>query len=189
MDLAKKFGVPTPSPNSKLIGEILVQDSFEAKADTLSSSFGRGRFPLHTDTAFWPVPARYLVFRATGDLRRPTTVLPINRIPGIFGNKMLEIISRSIWLLKTPSMATYCSMRFPVGEADVWRYDRQCMTPANSAAKEIAEAVDCLSAGLADEIQWRADNAVVIANWVVLHGRGPEPANEAVRNLERIYVR
>jgi hypothetical protein len=71
----------------------------------------------------------------------------------------------------------------------VWRYDAQCMEPANRAAKRVNEVIkEKLAEGIKDHIDWTQHSVTVIRNWNVLHGRGPMPVNEHCRLLERIYV-
>ena len=75
LELAKTFGLPEPSPNGEMIKEIRVTKSHDARPGSQSAIFGTGSFPLHTDTVLWPVPVRYVLLRAYGDIRRPTTVM------------------------------------------------------------------------------------------------------------------
>src|ERR1700733_14506048 len=74
LELARSLGRPMMSPTGQLIKEIKITSKLLARPGTLSAAHGRGAFPLHTDTAFWPIPARYLMLRIQGDARRPTTV-------------------------------------------------------------------------------------------------------------------
>jgi hypothetical protein len=80
-------------------------------------------------------------------------------------------------------------MKFRVNQAMVWRYDRQCMFPANYAADEVAQAFQSvLEQNIGNNIDWSQQDAVVLANWQVLHGRGAEPPDERERTLEGNYV-
>src|ERR1700722_13972461 len=72
LDLAKSIGTPMLSPSGRVVRELRPRLPRDSPMGTLSSSFSTGSFPLHTDTAFWPMPARYLVFRVEGDYRRVT---------------------------------------------------------------------------------------------------------------------
>lgn len=80
-------------------------------------------------------------------------------------------------------------MGFSVGRFRGWRYDRQCMFPVNRAAHELVEVLGPLEEhGFLEQVNWSPGVTVVISNWKVLHGRGPEPVQERERVLERIYV-
>jgi hypothetical protein len=155
----------------------------------LSASFGTKSFPLHTDTASLPIPARYIVLRALGDTRRNTTALSFRSLVRIYGAGFLGMADRSVWYLRTPSVSVHCSMRFRKGKLTGWRYDCQCIFPANNAAREIAKMLDdSLETHPVGQIAWSEDCATVISNWEVLHGRGSEPDQEGIRALERVYV-
>lgn len=188
LELAKSIGSPTPSPSGELVKKIGVISEADATPGTLSATFGTKSFPLHTDTAFWAIPARYLILRVRGDTRRHTTVLPFQRVfQG--GGQARELAERSVWFLRTPSISAYCSMGFSVGRFRGWRYDRQCMFPVNRAAHELVEVLGPLEEhGFLEQVNWSPGVTVVISNWKVLHGRGPEPVQERERVLERIYV-
>jgi len=190
IDLARGLGSLIENPDGNPLKVLRVVGSETARPNTLSASFGRGRFPLHTDTAFWSLPARFLVLRASGDLRRPTTVCPFHEIFALAGERLLKAVQKSVWTLKTRTGTVYSEMEFRCIDGQLGRrYDRQCMNPANTSAKEVHEY---LSSGtfsdLVREITWADDLALVIDNWRVLHGRGPEPVGEEERALERIYV-
>jgi hypothetical protein len=189
IELANLIGPPLPHPNGKILKEVRITPAEAAKPCTLSSRFGTESFPLHTDGAFLSVPARYLILRVVGDTRRSTTVLPFRKIINEYGNSMIEWAERSVWHLRTPSHSTYCSMKFCVAGSPGWRFDGQCMFPANAAARQIVDAIDNRALQQhVEQINWSIDCAVVISNWTALHGRGPAPDGERERVLERVYV-
>jgi hypothetical protein len=64
LQLAMSLGKPVENARHELISELRVATSAEARPSTLSATFGTGTFPLHTDTAFWPNPAKFLVMLA-----------------------------------------------------------------------------------------------------------------------------
>ena len=87
------------------------------------------------------------------------------------------------------SKTFYCSMRFRSSKGIGWRYDAQCMVPANEAAVRVKEMLSrLLPTSQTERIEWAKDVAAVLCNWQVLHGRGPSPQEENHRLLERIYV-
>lgn len=190
LDLARSLGDPVPSADGKFVKTLKVIPHKAAHPRTLSAAFGSGSFPLHTDTAFWTVPARFLVLRAIGDTRRSTMACPISDILELGGRKLTTVVGKSVWSLRTSTGSVYCEMSFRGPDQRLgFRYDRQCMTPANSAAQEVDEF---MSSGLPEtatqQISWADGIAVVIANWHSLHGRGPKPPLEQERILQRVYV-
>lgn len=187
--LAFSLGRPVRSPTGELIRQLVPTETDHAKPSTLSAMHGLGAFPLHTDTAFWPRPCRYLVFRATGDVRRPTTLASFERLLSSLGDGFLALAERSVWIASAPIQSHYCLMRFRFGQHIGWRYDPRSMIPANDAARRVHSRLNDLLPSLETEVvRWEEGSAVIVCNWKMLHGRGPMPANEKRRILERIYV-
>jgi hypothetical protein len=188
--LASSLGRIVPSPTGEVVKELTPRKAEKARPGTLSATHGLDQFPFHTDTAFWPVPARYVVMRVVGDTRRPTIVWPFIELLRMRDSGLTALAERSIWLARTSQSRFYCSMRFRCSQGTGWRYDGHCMIPANRAAMEIEELLRPLvSSGGGDIIRWSREEAVVLANWKVLHARGQSPQDEGTRSLERIYVR
>lgn len=190
LELARSLGNPLRNADGEFMRELRVVPCTVARPSTLSAAFGSGSFPLHTDTAFWAVPARFLVMRAIGDNRRPTTVCPFGELFGLAGERLATAIRKSVWTLKGSTRSLYCEMAFRTSnQCRGFRYDRQCMAPANPAAREVDEYIRSrLPETAVQQISWSDGTAVVIANWQSLHGRGPEPPQEQERILQRIYV-
>lgn len=187
--LASRLGTPLPSANGDLMKKLSVVPTEEGAPSSLSAQFGTGAFPLHTDTAFWSRPARYLLMRVDGDKRRPTTILTFRRVLDGCSERVKQLIGTTSWKLRTPSINTYCSMQFRLENTVGWRYDRQCMSPANRAAREVDEAIQAAFATLRpEEIDWSESGLIVVSNWAALHGRGSGPIDEGERILERLYV-
>jgi alpha-ketoglutarate-dependent taurine dioxygenase len=188
LELARSLGRPIMTSTGELLKGLRVTSRSHARPGTLSSAYGSGEFPLHTDTAFWPLPARYLVFRVQGDNRRRTTVLSFADVFQQCSPPALLLAEKAIWLVRTKLGSFYCSLRIQ-GHCG-WRYDGACMFPANPAARELRGLLDSLTAsGRGANINWQRDEALVLLNWSVLHGRGPSPEDEKERTLERIYLR
>jgi alpha-ketoglutarate-dependent taurine dioxygenase len=187
--LAQSIGQPLLNPAGKLVKELIPSPDVDARRGTLSETYGNGVFPLHTDTAFWPVPARYVLLRAHGDIRRRTTILRFAKLFRNASGKVRTLAHHSIWLAQTAATAFYCSMKFSHSASTGWRYDSQCMSPANKAAVEIRQILGpLLACDRMECIDWNEGMVVVLSNWEVLHGRGPSPLSEGKRILERIYV-
>lgn len=189
-ELAESLGSPISGVDGELIKELRVVEREAARPSTLSARFGTAGFPLHTDTAFWSVPARFVVMRVAGDVRRPTTVCSFINLFARIGEGLMAAARSAVWTLKTSSGPVYCGMQFRTFDGlRGFRYDRQCMIPANPAAREVDECICSAAFGSAiRQIEWSVGTAVVIANWQALHGRGPEPQRETERILQRIYV-
>lgn len=188
LDLARTLGRPIPSPTGELVKELAPIEGREARKGTFSAKYARGCIPLHTDTAFWPLPSKYLLFRSRGDLRRPTTILTFAHL---FQNNpdLCSLAERSVWMTRTSASAMYCSMKFCSRGQTGWRYDPHSMRPVNQSAIEVRARIGRLLVYACPEcICWTPELALIISNWDALHGRGPSPPMEMTRILERIYV-
>lgn len=191
LELASSLGHPAAGADGQLIKELRVMQHAAAPRRTLSAAFGTASFPLHTDTAFWNRPARFLVMRATGDLRRPTLVCPFEKLLSSMNARLIGAACKAIWVLASSTGPIYCGLTSrSSGGHFRCRYDRGCMAPANSEAREIDEYMNfAVPDSEVQQLSWSSGTAVVIANWQALHARGPEPPQEADRILKRIYVR
>lgn len=189
LDLARSLGEPIPSPTGEICKTLRPLPPQMARPGTFSHRYGTGSFPLHTDTAFWPTPARYLVMRVTGDTRRPTLVAPIEELFRQRDSDFGRAIVASVWIARSPR-PFYCSMLFRSHRDHGIRYDSQALIAGNSAAWLVSRELPALlNTSDVVEVDWSIGGALVLANWRVLHGRGPEPENEGDRFLDRIYVR
>lgn len=188
--VAEKLGRPVAAPGGEFVRALRPNDREFAPPGSLSANYGRGAFPLHTDTAFWPTPARLILLRVVGDLRRTTELLSFERVWERLGLKSRESASRSIWRIAVPRAAMYCSMRITSLKAVGWRYDPAVMRPANHAAHGVLRDLERVDLdGAPFSFSWSENTCLVIDNLAALHGRGTEPADEAARILFRVYVR
>lgn len=189
--LARSIGQPVPNNRGELISSLNIVPRNDARPRTLSANYGQASFPLHTDTAFWPLPAKFRVMRVEGDLRRTTTICPIDALIRDAGSDLKKLIETSVWIVKENRSSFYRKMKLRIRSESLGiRYDRQCMIPANDQAKQLDKFFENhASSSVVGQIEWSADTAVVISNWRTLHGRGSQPIDEARRTLQRIYVR
>ena len=190
LKVGKLLGNPIPSPNGEIVKKIEITEKTKALPGSQSELYGRGPFPLHTDTVFWPVPVQYVILRCYGDTRRPTTIENINVLLSKCGPEVNKLVETSVWTVGIKSKCFYCSLKFRHNGCVGWRYDSDLMNPANDAAIQVNKALSALVAEKQKNIiEWNDDKALVISNWNVLHGRGSEPENEGERTIERLYVR
>ena len=190
MEIGNALGTPVAAPNGEMVKEIRGMPAIEAPPGSQSSIYGTGPFPLHTDTVFWPMPVRYVILRARGDTRRPTTVVSFSELLHECDARFHELADRSVWLAEIGPRRFYCSLRFRASSLLGWRYDADLMSPANAASIEVDRILRPLvTKSDVPTINWSGSNAAVLSNWTVLHGRGPAPPDEGTRTIERLYVR
>jgi len=127
LDLAISLGDIVPTSNGELIQQLRTKDKKEAKPNPLSSKYGMGAFPMHTDTAFHHTPAKCILLRAAGeDFERETTILTFDSLFENAEDDFEADFLRSRWLVSKVYKPFYVSGSINnMG----WRYDSECMKP------------------------------------------------------------
>jgi hypothetical protein len=180
--VAKQLGAIVPQ-DGKLITKLRPLTSDQAKSRSFSHFVAYGAFPLHTDTAFWPTPVRYLILRAVTETKTPTLVLGAPLVDEIFGS---AVATRSIFAIKTCKSISFGGPYLDLSSSAI-RFDPCYMKPVNAAASSLCQSLR-QAAQTASQIQWTGTNALVIDNWRCLHGRAAIEASDPNRCLTRIYV-
>jgi L-asparagine oxygenase len=186
--LAKQFGDPVLLSDGLYIKTLNVMEKIDAPANSLSARHGAGMFPFHTDTAFWSLPTRFVLLRAVGgDFGRSTYIKPFQKLlSGLRTND----VSHSAWVCNTGQQKFYTTLCFEKSGQLGYRYDPNCMVPANKAAKKVEKIIKPLCFEIKGlEIQWRRNRVAIIPNWTCLHARGPSISLDQTRTLERIYLK
>jgi alpha-ketoglutarate-dependent taurine dioxygenase len=199
LDVAEKLGRPVPiTPKAALVDTLTPMRRPAAPARTLSSLYGTGAFPLHTDAAHHRWPPRWILLRCVepGDEGRPTLVADAHELD--LGRRQIREIRRAVWSVKTGLRSFLASALFSRADESAvqkitqfgLRYDLGCMRPADP---EFAEAATLLATSIRQlprqSITWEPGLSLILDNWRVLHGRGDGAERDAgVRRLERIAV-
>jgi alpha-ketoglutarate-dependent taurine dioxygenase len=188
---ASQFGTVVLAPTGEAVRQLVPIDALAAKPRSLSSGHGRGKLPFHTDTAFWPTPARLVVLHATGDLRRSTYLLSWKSVLDSLAPNQVQDLRGSVWLASIPpSTNFYATSIFNVSRQKACRYDTNVLEPVNESAERTMQAVQVAISKLTPiEIRWTPNSCLVINNWTTLHSRGDEPKDEQQRIIYRVYVR
>lgn len=142
---------------------------------------------LHTDTAFWINPVRYILF-GIKEVSCCTTQIAL--ASDIFNRMEIQDrkdIERAIFKVKTVNKQFYSPLIFKDYTTSGIKYDPSCMTPANKFAEKFVKNILEIDYPVT-EIKWSGKKALIIDNWKVLHGRGEALVNEE-RELKRIYIK
>lgn len=166
--------------NGRNIQKIVPKDKSASVSSSFSKHHGRNHFPLHTDTAFWYEPARFMTLFANTSSHTSTRILPLKQTKAL-----MEIARRNnpIFLRQTVAGPVY-SHPWIDNHGCRTLYDPCYMKPANRAAEEF-EATALEWDALATRFTWTGAKALVIDNWQVLHGRDECSDNDRV--LYRFY--
>lgn len=169
--LAAVLGKPSPSrPGGGLLDYLQPTTHSIARAASLSRQHGTGAFPLHTDTAHWPVPARYLVLCCLnpGGGDRGTLLLPISGLE--LSDQDIAVLNSGVFLVRNARQSWFSSVL--MSRRPFVRYDRGCMSPATASGAESARLMEKSIANSSPvRIGWEEGTILIVDNWRVLHGR------------------
>jgi hypothetical protein len=187
--LATQLGEPVATrTGGKLVKTLRPTTEDHANRPSLSRAYGLGEFPLHSDTAHWLTPCRYVVLACltTGGGNRPTVLLDTRR---------LRLTSAQVALLySAPIRITNGRKSFfstiLCSDGKYIRYDPGCMTPVMSDGVHAMEVfAKTLWPEFLQEVQWQPGKVAILDNWRVLHGRGTATCHDFERTLIRICIR
>lgn len=186
--LARKLGKINRGIGGSLVERIYPRDVEAARPGSFGAEYGKGAYPLHTDTAHWPAPVRLVLLRVVGDTRRPTVFCRVSDFLNSLTEIQLSALKSSVWYSGFGDRCFTCSLLFRMNSEQVFRFDPQCMRPANGASQSVVTWLPEVMEQHTASLEWRKDEAIVLHNWRVLHGRGHQPNEEGYRELQRIYV-
>ncbi|MFG6488306.1 TauD/TfdA family dioxygenase [Roseateles sp. BYS78W] len=186
--LAGTLGRPVPLRGRRLVQELRPTPSERAHPRSLSMLFGEGAFPLHIDTAHWPVPCRYVVMAcasADGHAAR-TSLLPIGRLT--LTRDEQSMLHTTVFRVRSGRHSFFATVASR--ERSFIRFDPGCMEPTCSSGPHVMSLLSSNRwASSLEEIDWEPGVIVVVDNWRVLHGRDAAAGIESEsRTLLRVLV-
>ena len=164
---------------------LTVRPREQARPNSLSSRFGTGPFPLHTDGASWATPPRYLILgAATATYTSAATV--ICQVP-ILTRDAADRVCDGVFVIRHGANSFFGSIS-RTGRRYT-RYDPACMRPIDEMSHSALALFSSLVAAQPRHlIKWRTGDVLVIDNWRTLHGRGPSIDSDGLRVLLRLYA-
>jgi L-asparagine oxygenase len=179
-------------PKSSRLGTAPIRDIspqiIPDRKNTLSGRYGLDAFPFHTDTAFWRVPARYVLLRCVnpGSGCRPT-LLNDSREWNL-SDSDTRLLENSVWRT-TNSSSFLCSVIVRNNSQYLLRFDRDCMRPMTRKsldAYKVIEAKTCQPSAI--RVDWHTNDLLIIDNHRLLHARGAAIAPDLDRVLTRVLI-
>lgn len=185
--LAKSIGIIKLHPNGEELAVLKSTDGVNSISGTFSNIHGLAAFPFHTDTAFWGVPARYVVMGMLNKSSCTTNFISLNDLKEFITEDFLSKARKSIYLLETIEGSKYTSLIFSNNNDYGIRFDPNIMTPANEHAKRFhEELVGTIGSVESIKINWNGNKAIVFDNWKYLHSRSA--VKNEKREVFRIYL-
>ena len=158
-----------------------------ARPMSLSAKFGLGAFPLHVDTAHWPIPGRYVILGCVDAAGAGSGTRLLHLRSDLFTEPEEQLLRTAVFRVRSGAKSFYATVK--ARGADYFRFDPGCMEPACAAATDVLTLMKDLSERTeAATIQWKAGQVVIIDNWRALHGREAIALSDERRVLLRVVV-
>jgi len=186
-NLANSVGRIRPHPNGKDVVTLISTNGENSLPGTFSNTYGLSEFPFHTDTAFWGLPARYIVMGMISTSPCTTNYISLREINKLITGDIFNKARRAIYLVETFEGSKYTSPVFDIGESCGFKFDPNIMTPVNDYAIRFnIELLAALEKVEIKKIEWSGNKAVVFDNWNFLHSRSA--VKNENREMFRIYL-
>jgi alpha-ketoglutarate-dependent taurine dioxygenase len=189
IDVAKQLGTPLASRRKRSPVEILTPiEMNKAKPSSPSRMFGLGALPLHTDTAHWIEPCRYIVLGCVspGQCGRKTVLADSSALD--INEEMQQILRDCQYRVLNGRRSFFASVQGP--EGSFFRFDQACMVPIDVRSRIALERVGSAVFDLPTEkVNWVKGQVLVIDNWRILHGRSDPSSSGVGRVLARVMVK
>lgn len=172
-DATNRLGVPV------VISKLRPHETSDPRVNSLSSRYGLGSFPLHTDFSTHPRPPRFILFLARNPRKTQTLICNAQKISDEF--KMSELLSSVFVIQKT--FPHYCRMIEGLAPDNFYRFNSDVMVPKNGCAQRISNfIIHDLKPDAS--IDWIKNCGALVFNWQALHGRAAVTASDG-EQLER----
>ncbi|WP_248928944.1 TauD/TfdA family dioxygenase [Paenibacillus hamazuiensis] len=190
--ISKQIGIPVGTRSgAKVIDRLSPKEKEDAHKNSLSRNHGLNSFPLHTDTAYFKVPVRYILLYSLnpGSGDRPTYLYDTKNLFNNdrelrFGlaNVLFKVINGRYSFLTT---IYNCHQR-----KYYFRLDRDCMKATSSEGTELLTKIDNLICPRdLYEVKWNFGDLLILDNWRFLHGRGKSNMIDNDRLLLRVSIK
>lgn len=175
------------SRHPELVRDIRPQAIQDAPPNTLSSTYGDGAFPFHTDCAHWPRPPRYLVLYCVdpGSGGRETHLVSPS---AAIDNDERRVLRRALWRVRGIRQPFLARVLDGVCGDEFFRYDLECMAPIGNHSKSTDLFSVLLGECPVQRIDWEPGKYLIVDNWKLLHARGPAQASDRDRLHWRILL-
>lgn len=188
ISIASEIGMILKHPNGEEVFLLKPKTENESLLGTFSNKHGLQDFPLHTDTAFYKKPARFILMHSVSSNSCDTTILRKKDFWDQLDNTEKKMAERAIYLVKTNREKFYTSLTFKENNEFGIKYDPSCMLPFNKSAKEFDRIFQGVISRIEPKrIKWTVGKTAIIDNWKTLHGR-KSAEKDITRLLKRIYI-
>lgn len=190
--ISKQIGRPVETRlGAKIIDRLSPKEQEDSHKNSLSRIHGLHSFPLHTDTAYFKLPVRYILLYSQnpGSGDRPTYFYDTHNLTSHdnelrieLANVLFKVINGRYSFLTTIYNCHQNKYFF--------RLDRDCMKATSLEGTELLTKIDNLICPEdLFETKWRSGDLLIIDNWRFLHARGESKMVDNDRLLLRISIK
>jgi hypothetical protein len=189
LPVAERLGIPKGDRRERApVRAIRPQGESVARPNTLSSRYGTGAFPFHTDAAYWPEPPRWLILYCENPGEGGRQTLLVDSWMWRLSKSEAMNLSSEIWRTRD-GQPFLCTLTCRRRNQPMIRFDQACMKPLTSRARAGSDILGtAIVASEQTQIDWRIGDLLVIDNWRVLHARSGAERPDPQRSLLRILV-
>ena len=185
INFASALGLPQPDPrDGVLVKDIRPQPKHTANTNTLSSRYGMGAFPVHTEAAYLHKPPRFLLLYCMEPGRGGRTTVLLDGAD--ISSRLPDVRRAGTWVVKAGRRPFLCDVLWRRAQNQIGiRYDRECLFPRGPAALAEEQLIrGFINASTLVTIEWARCQLLVIDNHRMLHGRGGINDDDLARVFE-----
>jgi L-asparagine oxygenase len=189
LDFASALGRPQPDPrDGVLVKDIRPQPKNTANTNTLSSRYGMGAFPVHTEAAYLQKPPQFLLLYCIEPGRGERTTVLLDG--AAIASRLPDVRRPGTWVVKAGRRPFLCDVFWRRAQNQVGiRYDRECLFPRGPAALVEEQLIrSFIDTSTPVTIEWARGQLLIIDNHRMLHGRGGSNNDDRDRWLKRVLV-
>ncbi len=187
-DITSLFGECIPHSTRGVTEILSPKQSNQCNPSSLSGKYGLSAFPLHTDTAHWVTPCRYIVLACLEPGESGTDTVLLDMASAVLTAEEIALATFAPFVVKNGPRSFYSTILS--SSREFIRLDRGCMEPTNAGGNKALALFDRerWNSQLV-RISWRMGDVLILNNWRVLHGRDSIESTADRRTLMRKQIR
>ncbi|WP_073877551.1 TauD/TfdA family dioxygenase [Streptomyces sp. CB00316] len=185
IEIAGAMGRPTPTRRNGPVLDVLTpKREQDARPSTISSHYGLGQFPWHSDGAVDKDPPRYILMRAD-TVAADSATTDILDLRSLGEGKTLKKYSRLSLLVNARNFSYLAPFVMRRNGVICAKWDPLRTTPTGKIAEEFLS--DVPAAPPTAVHHWHPGDVLIIDNWRCLHRRSAATVGQRV--IHRIVVK
>lgn len=190
--ISEQIGIPVETRlGTKVIDRLSPKEKKDAHNYSLSRNYGVNSFPLHTDTAYFKIPVRYILLYSMnpGSGNRPTFLYDSNRLFN-YDKELRFELAHVLFKVINGRNSFLTTVYNSHQNKCFFRLDRDCMKATSSKGTELITKIDnIIDPKDFHEVRWSIGDLLILDNWRFLHGRGESSVTDNDRLLLRMSIK